>query len=202
MFQQDPHELQARVNAEDKEAKGWRQAAKAINFAVVYGAGPGKVASMAGVSERRAKQILDTHEMEFPEIYAFKAQALRVARSRKPPHLRTLMGRKRRIPSLMARDYKTRGRAERQMINSLIQGSAADLIKRAMVRTNTALAAENAGRLILTVHDELVARTRTEDADRCAKIVSEAMTGDGIQQWVDVPLNIDLKIVDKWAEAK
>lgn len=202
VFQRDPHELQALVDSGDAEAKKMRQAAKAVNFAVVYGAGPDKVASMAGVSVSRAKGILDKHEREFPEIYRFKEQMFRVARSRKPPHLRTISGRKRRVPSLMARDYKTKGRAERQIFNSLIQGSAADLIKYAMVDLNAALAREQAGRLILTVHDELVTRCREEDAERCANIVREAMLGDGVQKLVDVPLSIDLKIVDKWAEAK
>lgn len=202
VFNQDPATLQARVDAGEAEAKKMRQAAKAINFAVVYGAGPDKVASMAGVKVRRAKEILSIHEAEFPEIYDFKDKALKTARSRKPPHLVTLKGRKRRIPTLMSTEWGFRGKAERQMINSLIQGSAADLIKVAMVRLNTALKEEDAGRLILTVHDELVVRTREEDAERCAKIVQEAMTGDGIQELVRVPLSIDLNVVDKWAEAK
>jgi DNA polymerase I-like protein with 3'-5' exonuclease and polymerase domains len=157
---------------------------------------------MAGVSERRAREILDEHERQFPEIYAFKEQALRVARSRKPPHLRTLMGRKRRVPTLMSSSHKVRGRGERQSINSLIQGSAADLIKIAMVRVDKALREEGCGKLILSVHDELVVRAKEEDAERCAEVVREAMVGAGIQEWVDVPLSIDLKIVDKWAEAK
>jgi DNA polymerase I-like protein with 3'-5' exonuclease and polymerase domains len=202
VFEQDPQDLQARVNAGEPTAKGYRQAAKAINFAVVYGAGPDKVASMAGVTSRRAKQILATHEQEFPEIYAFKDKALKVCKSRKPPHLTTLMGRKRRLPSIMSSDYKTKGKAERQAINSLIQGSAADLIKLAMVRTNEALAVEDTGRMLLSVHDELVVRCTEEKAEKCAEIVKESMTGAGIQKWVDVPLAIDLNIVDKWAEAK
>lgn len=202
VFQHDPEVLQRLVDDGDAEAKHMRQQAKAINFAVVYGAGPAKVGSMARVSERRAREILDIHQHEFPEIYAFKDQALRVARSRKPPHLVTLMGRKRRIPTLMSRDPKVRSRAERQMINSLIQGSAADLIKLAMVRLHTALEESGKGKIILTVHDELVSRTVEGDAEACSDLVREAMTGDGIQQWVTVPLNIDLKVVDRWAEAK
>lgn len=202
VFQQDPQELQQRVKDGDPEAKHMRQQAKAINFAVVYGAGPDKVASMAGVNVRRAKEILETHEDEFPEVYRFRDQALRVARGRKPPHLVTLMGRKRRVPSIMSRDYKLKGRGERQIINSLIQGSAADLIKLAMIRVDKALREADCGKLILTVHDELVVRTPEDKAEECAKIVQEAMTGTGIQKWVGVPLSIDLNVVDKWAEAK
>jgi DNA polymerase I-like protein with 3'-5' exonuclease and polymerase domains len=202
VFDQDPVELTQRVKDGDPEAKHWRQIAKNLNFAIVYGAGPDKVASMSGITLRKAKEVLAKHEREFPEIYEFKDQALRVARGRKPPHLRTLMGRKRRVTSLNARDYKVRGRAERQSINSLIQGSAADLIKVAMVRVDKALREEGCGQLILTVHDELVIRARDEDAERCAEVVREAMVGAGIQQMVKVPLSIDLKVVDKWADAK
>lgn len=203
VFNQDPHELQKRVDNGDDEAKGWRQAAKAINFAVVYGAGPDKVASMAKVSVRRAKEILEIHEEQFPEIYKFKDQALATMRSRKPPYLSTLVGRKRRIPAIMSGEWGTRGRAERQAINSLIQGSAADLIKVAMVDLNRMLAESGTGaKLLLTVHDELVVRVKEECAERAAEVVREAMVGPGVQGMVDVPLSIDLKIVDKWAEAK
>ncbi len=202
VFQHDPETLQALVNKEDREAKNMRQAAKAINFAVVYGAGPDKVASMAKVKVRRAKEILQTHEVEFPEVYKFKDDVLRTARSRKPPHVTTLMGRKRRIPALMSREYKVRGSAERKIVNSLIQGSAADLIKLAMVRLHQGLAAEDAGTMTLSVHDELVVETPIENRDKCERIVREAMTGDGIQKWVDVPLSIDMHTVEKWADAK
>ena len=203
VFNVDPKELQARVDDGDPVAKGYRQAAKAINFAVVYGAGPDKVASMAGVSVTRAKQILLTHEREFPEIYKFKDRALEVCRSRKPPHLVTLEGRKRRLPAVNASNFKTRGKAERQAINSLIQGSAADVIKVAMIRLNNSLATSGTGgKLLLTVHDELVTRVHNDYADECAAVVREAMVGPGIQSMVQVPLNIDLKVVDKWSEAK
>lgn len=202
VFNEDPHRLTARIKAEDPEAKHWRQIAKNLNFAIVYGAGDAKVASMSGISLRRAKEVLAIHEEQFPEIYRFKDKALRQARDRKPPYLRTLSGRKRRIPTLHARDYKTRGRAERQMINSLIQGSAADLIKVAMVRTHRNLREAGCGKMLLTVHDELVNKATIARAEECAERVTEAMTGSGIQKMVDVPLKIDLKIVDRWSEAK
>jgi DNA polymerase-1 len=102
----------------------------------------------------------------------------------------------------MSKDWGTRGRAERQAINSLIQGSAADLIKTAMVRVNEGLKATESGRLLLTVHDELVARSTVEEAEMVEKIMREGMIGAGIQKMVDVPLSIDLHIADNWAEAK
>lgn len=184
----------------DDVTKPMRSAAKGINFAVVYGAGPEKVAAMASTSVKEAKGFLKVHEQEFPEIYRFKDAVLRTARSRKNPYIRTLLGRYRRLPALNYSNKESRGYAERQAINSLIQGSAADIIKTAMVRLDHALPPEMS--LLLTVHDELVNSTPADRADECAEIVREAMLGEGIQRLLDVPMTIDMKIVDKWAEAK
>lgn len=207
VFGQDPADLQRRVNENDPEAKRMRQAAKAINFAVVYGAGPDKVASMSSspghkVSPREAKRFLEKHERQFPEIYRFKDRALKTCKQRNPPHLTTLEGRKRRLPSIWSRDYGIAGKAERQAINSLIQGSSADIIKVAMVRLNKSLKENDCGSLILTVHDELVVRAPDDKVHTAEAVVREAMVGAGIQKMVDVPLSIDLHVVDKWAEAK
>lgn len=196
----DPDEFMDLVKAEDKRAKVARQVAKGVNFAVVYGAGPEKVAAMAGISVKEAKRFMEIHQRMFPEIYRFKDKVLDVAKERQPPHIRTLMGRKRRLPALWSRDYGTRGYAERQAVNSLIQGTAADIIKLAMVRLHQTL--EPDMKLILSVHDELVTLCPTDKADRCAEIVREAMVGEGITKLLSVPLSIDLKIVDRWSEAK
>lgn len=184
----------------DEVTKPMRSAAKGINFAVVYGAGPDKVAAMAGTTTEEAKGFLKVHQKEFPEIYRFKEAVLRTARSRRPPHIRTLLGRKRRLPGLNYSDKGARGYAERQAVNSLIQGSAADLIKTAMVRLDKAL--PEGMDLLLTVHDELVTSAPTARADECSAIVREAMLGEGISKLLTVPMTIDLKVVDKWAEAK
>lgn len=188
------------VAEEQAEAKKARQVAKGVNFAVVYGAGPEKVGSMASVSVKEAKRFLEIHQHEFPEVYRFKEKVLNTARSRRPPHIRTLMGRKRRLPALYSNDYGKRGYAERQAVNSLIQGSAADIIKLAMIRLHNSLPPEM--RLILSVHDELVTLTPADRAEECADLVREAMLGDGITSLLSVPLSSDLKIVDRWAEAK
>jgi DNA polymerase-1 len=196
----DPEEFMRLVEAGDPRAKAARQVAKGVNFAVVYGAGPEKVAAMAGITVKEAKRFLEIHMEMFPEIYRFKDKVLRVAKERRPPHIRTLLGRKRRLPALWSKDYGSRGYAERQAVNSLIQGSAADIIKLAMVRLHQSL--EPDMRLILSVHDELVTLCPEDKADRCAEIVKEAMLGEGITGLLSVPLSSDLKIVDRWSEAK
>jgi DNA polymerase I-like protein with 3'-5' exonuclease and polymerase domains len=196
----DPQEFVRRVKAGDRECIDFRQVAKGINFAVVYGAGPDKVASMAGISVKEAKRFMEIHQKMFPEIYKFKEDVIRVCRSRRPPYIRTLLGRVRRLPMILSANNGLRMGAERQAVNSLIQGSAADLIKLAMIRLNNLLPDDM--RLILSVHDELVVLAPAEKAEECAELVREAMLGEGIQKLLRVPLSSDVKIVDRWSEAK
>jgi DNA polymerase I-like protein with 3'-5' exonuclease and polymerase domains len=196
----DPQEFMARVKSGDRTCIDFRQVAKGINFAVVYGAGPDKVASMAKISVKEAKRFMEMHQKLFPEIYAFKERVIQVCRSRRPPYIRTLLGRKRRLPLMLSQNNGLRMGAERQAVNSLIQGSAADLIKLAMIRLNNSL--PNEIRLILSVHDELVVLAPEDRAEEAADLVREAMLGEDIQKLLKVPLSSDVKIVDRWSEAK
>jgi DNA polymerase-1 len=198
---EDPKKFLERLLAGDEDAKAMRQVAKGINFAVVYGAGPDKVASMAGISVKEAKRFMEIHQRMFPEIYKFKDEVIRVCRSRRPPHIRTILGRKRRLPLILSSNNGVRMGAERQAVNSLIQGSATgDLIKLAIIRLNNLLTGDM--RLILTVHDEIVCMAPEDQAEECAEMVKEAMLGEGIQKLLRVPLSSDVKIVDRWSEAK
>lgn len=173
---------------------------KNINFAVVYGASEKKVAAMSNTTVKEAERFLRVHRQKFPEIYAFKDAVIERARSRKPPYIQTLLGRKRRLPTLHSKDWGLRAYAERQAVNSLIQGGSADLIKLAMVRVGNV--APDWLRLILTVHDELVALVPDEHAEEGAAFLREAMLGDGISSLVSVPVHSDIKIVKRWSEAK
>jgi len=180
--------------------KPMRQMAKGINFAVVYGAGPAKVASMAGTSETEAKKFLKIHQQQFPEIYRLKDAIIQRCKSRKPAHITTIFGRKRRLPTIFANNFGVRGKAERQAVNSLIQGSAADLIKYAMVRLHAALPPDM--KLILSVHDELVVICPDDRTDECVGIMREAMLGEGIASLLKTPIASDVKVADRWSEAK
>lgn len=195
---EDAREFMDRVTKGDPEALALRQVAKGINFAVVFGAGPGKVASMAGIPLREAERFLAVHERAFPEIYDLKRDIVR--RCRKDRYVTTLLGRRRRLPTIYSRNDRERFKAERQAVNSQIQGSAADLIKIAMVRLDRQL--DDDMHLVLSVHDELVVRTPEDRAEECAGLMHNAMLGPGIQDLVKVPLSADLKIVDRWSEAK
>jgi DNA polymerase I-like protein with 3'-5' exonuclease and polymerase domains len=199
---EDPQKFMERLLSGDEDAKAMRQVAKGINFAVVYGAGPDKVASMAGISLKEAKRFMEIHQRMFPEIYKFKEDVIRACRSRRPmPYIRTILGRKRRLPMILSSNQGLRMGAERQAVNSLIQGSATgDLIKLALIRLNNLLTGEM--RLILTVHDEIVCLAPEDQAEECAALVKEAMLGEGIQKLLRVPLSSDVKIVERWSDAK
>src|SRR5690606_21132259 len=112
---------------------------------------------------------------------------------------------KRRVPELSSPNEWLRSSAERQLVNAVIQGSAADLNKLSMVRTyqmiqDAGLADQAA--IILSVHDEIVVECREDIADTVVDIVNEAMIGKDMQALIDVPLTADVKIVRRWSEAK
>lgn len=174
---------------------------KTLGFAVVYGAGLGKVSSMAHLDWDNAKRVLKKHAEMFPEIHDFKQNVIDLARSRKPePYITTLLGRKRRIPDLNSPVEGIRMGAERQLFNSLIQGGAADLMKLSMVRMDALLPPEC--KLLLTVHDEILVLAPDEMVDKAVAIVYDSMTGPGIQKLVKVPLKIDLHVGESWGDIK
>lgn len=186
--------------APEDVTKQMRQVAKAIAFAINYGAGPGKVADMSHTTLRRAKQILAEHERQFPEVYAYKRKLLRTVRSRHPePYLRTLLGRKRRLTDLHSYDKGRRAKAERQVVNSHIQGSSADMTKLAMVRLHKGLM--DGMQILLSVHDEIAVMCPADIADQGAKILHNAMAGEEMQL-LSVPVTTDVKICNRWSEAK
>lgn len=203
----DAKELQARVDSGDKEAKAFRQRfGKSINFATVYGAWIKKLASMMSVSMDEAQEFKDTYDRNTPEIEAYREEVLKEARRHsmrrtgKPPHTTTILGRMRRLPELMAASQKIRNRAERQIFNAKIQGSSADLTKMAMVRFYREK--KEHWTINLTVHDEIVIECPEAEVEEAQALLTWAMTGEGIQDFVSLPLKIDLHVCDRWSEAK
>uniref|UniRef100_A0AAU2JIX0 DNA-directed DNA polymerase n=1 Tax=Streptomyces sp. NBC_00049 TaxID=2903617 RepID=A0AAU2JIX0_9ACTN len=186
--------------APEDVTKEMRQVAKGVAFAINYGAGPAKVASMGGISERRAREILAVHEEQFPEIYAYKNRLLRETKAATPvPHLRTLLGRKRRLPNLRHGFKDLRAAAERQVLNSQLQGSNADIIKLAMVRLHQNLLPDM--QILLSIHDELAVMCPEEIAEEGAAVLHDAMAGEDMQL-LKVPITTDVKICSRWSEAK
>lgn len=200
----DPHRMTAagalKKDPSDVTGNERQKFGKSINFAVVFGAGDGKVASMMGVPVRDARVFLDQHEEEFPEIYGFKRYVMDDCRKQRPPHVTTLFGRRRNLPGILSSDRGLRMYSERQAVNSVIQGSAADIIKLSMVRLAPKM--PDWMRLHLTVHDELVCSAPDDKVEEGRDILLDAMTGPGIGDLLRVPLKSDCAIVERWSDAK
>lgn len=175
-----------------------RSAGKIGVLAMSYGVGPDKVEASLGLPAGKGKELLADFEKQFATVYKYKKRLCAQARLRRPvPYVSTILGRRRYLPDLRSDVFGLRARAERQAFNTFIQGSAADLMKIAIVRAYRMLPPEAS--LILTIHDELVTRAPKHMADEVAEIIREAMEGIHI---IDVPLIADVKVVDKWGAAK
>lgn len=200
----DPHTMTAAMvlgkDPKDVTKKERQTHGKSINFAVVYGAGDNKVASMIGCDVQQARAFLQRHEVEFPEIYGFKEYVLDQCRAQRPPHIRTLFGRMRRVPGINSSSRGMRMYSERQAFNSLVQGSSADIMKLAMVRLAKDMPPWM--KLHLTVHDELVTSAPIAYVDEAKAILLNAMTGPGIGDMLRVPLKSDCAVASRWSEAK
>jgi DNA polymerase I-like protein with 3'-5' exonuclease and polymerase domains len=179
-----------------------RKAGKVLVLAISYGVGPDKIADSIGCSLKEAKDLLTNFEKKFPSIEKYKAQVVRLAKQQSPvPFVETIFGRRRYIPDLRSREMGLLSRAERQAFNTVIQGSAADIMKLALVRAHSCFVSEPDVNLILTVHDELVTVTPSDKAEETAEAIRESMEGIKVRA-INVPLIADIQIVDKWGEAK
>jgi DNA polymerase I-like protein with 3'-5' exonuclease and polymerase domains len=179
-----------------------RKAGKVLVLAISYGVGPDKIAASIGCSVTEAKQLLRDFEAKFSSIPRYKGKVVRLAKnSGSIPFVETLFGRRRYIPDLLQRDPGLLARAERQAFNTVIQGSAADIMKLALVRAHSCFINEPDINVILTVHDELVTITPEDRADEVADAIRVSMEGIQLKE-ITVPLIADVKIVDKWGEAK
>lgn len=205
---QDPHSMTAKVlfnlpcDVNDVKTlfPAERQLAKTINFAIAYGAGYKKLAVTAGVSNEEAKEFSQIHEKQFANIYKFKRDVVRSCRSRKPPYVQTMLGRKRRLPGINSAKETVRWANERQAVNTVIQGSQADLVKIAMATYYRKAPKEMP--LTLVVHDEMVVVCPDSKIDEGVALVENAMTGPEVQQYLSLPLKLDLKVVKFWGDAK
>ena len=179
-----------------------RKAGKVLVLAISYGVGPDKIASSIGCSVTEAKDLLRNFEQKFVSISRYKSRVVMLAKERRPiPYVETLFGRRRYIPDLLSRETGLLARAERQAFNTVIQGSAADVMKLALVRAHASFVDEPDINLILTVHDELVTITPEDRAEETAEAIRRAMEGIKIPA-ITVPLIAEVNIVDKWGEAK
>ena len=179
-----------------------RKGGKVLVLAIAYGVGPEKIAQSIGCSLADAKDLLNRFEEQFHDISKYKAKVIRQANGRGPtPYVETIFGRRRYIPELKSKERGLKARADRQAFNTVIQGSAADLMKLAMVRAHSCFVDEPDVNVVLTVHDELVTVAREDLAEETAEAIRESMEGIHLPE-ITVPLIAEVKIVNKWGEAK
>jgi DNA polymerase I-like protein with 3'-5' exonuclease and polymerase domains len=179
-----------------------RKAGKVLVLAIAYGVGPEKIADQIGCTVKEGHQLMDRFNDAFISINNYRDRVIRIARQQRPlPYVSTVLGRRRYIPELLNSDLGQKSRAERQAFNTVIQGSAADLIKLAMVRAHSCFVDEPEVNVLLTVHDELVTITPDHLAEETAAAITASMEGVQLPDMV-VPLIADTKIVQKWGEAK
>ena len=175
-----------------------RRRAKAVNFGIVYGLSPFGLAKQLDIPQADARTYIDAYFERYAGVKKFMAKA--VAEARRNGHTRTLLGRLRPIHDLDSRNPNVRGFAERTAINSPIQGSAADLIKLAMIRIDAKLREQgSAAVMLLQVHDELLFEVPEAEVAPLAEMVKDEM-----QQVyaLDVPLVADVKVGPNWRDMK
>jgi DNA polymerase-1 len=175
-----------------------RSKSKMINYGIVYGLSDFGLADRLNIPREEAKAFIDAYLERFPRVAAFMADT--IERAREEGHVKTLWGRRRQIPELRARNYQTRTLGERLAVNTVIQGTAADVIKLAMVQTHRALAREGLlTRLILTIHDELLFEGPPAEEQAARELISREMCG----VWEhDPPMAVDIGAGRTWLDAK
>ena len=185
--------------ASEAVSPAMRAQAKTINFATIYGQGPVALAAQLGISRTEARTFIDQYFERFSGVRDFLEEMKERARAQ--GYVETLIGRRRYIPEIRSRNPGMRGYGERTATNSPIQGTAADLIKIAMIRLHDRLAAEYGGRvrMLLQVHDELLFEVRDGLTDEVAKVVRGEMEGAAD---LDVPLEVDIGVGDSWYACK
>ena len=174
-----------------------RRNAKAVNFGIVYGISSFGLSQDLSISRKEAQEYIQKYFETYPKIKEFLDFC--VTEAREKGYARTMFGRRRPMPELKSSNFMQRSFGERVAMNAPIQGTAADIIKIAMIRVDQRLKAEGLkSRLLLQVHDELLIEAYTEELDAVEQILSEEMEGAAE---LSVPLEIDMKQGKNWYEA-
>jgi DNA polymerase-1 len=175
-----------------------RSRSKMVNYAVLYGKTAFTLAKDISVTQEAAQQFIDAYFAGFPRVRSFIDRTLEEAR--RTGVVQTMAGRRRLVPNLTSRNFQMRAQAEREAVNMPIQGTAADILKRAMIDVHGALAeAHPRARMILTVHDELLFEAPAGEADAVAALVRATMSQAAS---LAVPLEVDVGIGANWKDAK
>ncbi|MFY9238038.1 MAG: DNA polymerase A family protein, partial [Roseovarius sp.] len=176
-----------------------RKAGKVLVLSIAYGVGPDNLSKQIGVDYDQAKELLKDFNDKFPRVELLKKRVVRQALQREVPYVSTPAGRRRYLPELTSDTFWMRLRAERQAFNTLIQGTAADTMKMALIAVSDQIS--DSAYITLTVHDEVVVVTPDALADQTAEAVRAGMEGAALPG-IGVPLLAEVTIADRWGEAK
>ncbi len=172
--------------ATDAVTADTRRRAKAINFGLLYGMEAYGLADRLKISRGEAQEHMDTYFRQFPDVRQYLKEVVQEAR--RVGYTTTLFGRRRYLPELLSGNWRTRQMGERMALNAPVQGSAADVIKMAMIELDSILALDEA-RMLLQIHDELVFEVREDAVEPTVRLVREVM--EGVVE-LDVPLTVDV----------
>jgi DNA polymerase-1 len=184
------------VNQKDV-TKDMRRKAKEVNFGIMYGLGPYGLANRLEISQSEAKDIIEKYHQRFPKVKMYIEDT--IAKARRDGYVETLLGRRRYLPDIKSRNQNIRGNAERQAINMPIQGTAADMIKLAMIKLHEDIAVQqNKIKLLLQVHDELVFEVHENCVVKAKSLIADKMKS-AIP--LNVPLEVEIGVGKNWFEA-
>jgi len=198
--ERDVHALVAAqiFGVEEKDvSEAMRRSAKTVNFGVIYGISAPGLANRLGISVKEGATFIDAYFAKYPRVQEYQESLLNSCREK--GHVSTILGRRRQIEGVRSTtSYKNRNQPEREAINMQIQGSAADLIKVAMLNIHHRLRREGCqSRMLLQIHDELVFELPIEERGKIVRLVHEEMTR-ALAGKLDVPLRVDMSIGPNW----
>lgn len=174
-----------------------RAQAKAVNFGIIYGVSAHGLSQQTGLSRTEAKKIIDAYFESFPKLKEFIQRQIEFAREK--GYVETIMGRRRYLPDIHSRNAVVRAAAERIAVNAPVQGSAADIIKKAMVEVDRRLKDEQIhAPMLLQVHDELVFEAPRRQLDQAMQVIRDEME-NAVR--LSIPLTVDIHAGDNWLEA-
>ena len=187
-------------NVDEKDVtKEMRYKAKSVNFGIIYGQGAFGLAENLGISRAEAKEIIDTYKTQFPNIQKYMDDTINFCKEN--GYVETLMGRKRWLKDINSANFTIRGFAERNAINSPIQGTAADMIKLAMIKIDAEFKKQNfKSKMLLQVHDELVFDAHKEEVDSIKPIILHCMQ-TALALPNGVPTDAEIGMGDNWLKA-
>ena len=181
---------------EDQVTEEMRKRAKAVNFGIVYGIGGFSLAKDIGTSVAEATQYIKNYKMNYPDIDRYLEEVVKEAE--RDGYTTTAFGRRRYIPEINAQNGNMRAFGRRVAMNAPIQGTAADIMKMAMLKVDEALKAEGLdAKIVMQVHDELVVEVRDDQIDKCRQLVKREMESAAE---LSVPLTVDVTVGKNWLE--